>query len=208
MSFISRLNEYLLIMGIPGLLVISFLDSAGVPLPGGPDTVILLPWSALLPGAVLLAWRRPEMAFLIIIAAAVGSMFGCLFLYGIGMKGGEKALARFSPEKTSRVMKKIRENAVWAVIAAVLAPPPFPTKLIILAAGVSHVGALRFMCSVLAGRLVRYSLIGFLAARYGDRAAQILRAQYPAFFLMLIGISLAILLIRYLRKRQKLPPPK
>ena len=192
MSFLNRLNEYLLIMGIPGLLAISFLDSAGIPLPGGPDTEILL-----------LAWRRPEMVFLIVLAAAIGSTLGCLVLYGIGLKGGEKALSRFSREKTARVMQRMRENSIWAVIAAVLAPPPFPTKLIILAAGVSRMGKMRFIGSVFAGRIMRYSLIGFLGARYGDEAAQILKAHYPTFFFVLFGALVVVFLIRYLRKRQK-----
>jgi membrane protein YqaA with SNARE-associated domain len=188
--FLNRLNEYLLVMGIPGLLAISILDSAGVPLPGGPDTVILL-----------LAWRRPEMVLLIILAAAVGSMLGCLVLYGIGLKGGEKALSRFNPDKTARIKQKIRRNAVWAVIAAVIAPPPFPTKIIVLAAGALRMGKIKFSSSVFVGRIMRYSLIGFLAARYGDRAAQILKSHYPTFFLMLIGILILILLIRFLKNR-------
>ncbi len=192
MGFLNRLNEYLLIMGIPGLLVISFLDSAGVPLPGGPDAVILV-----------LAWQRPEMAFPIVLAATVGSMLGCLVLYGIGSKGGERALARFNPEKTARVEQKMRENAVWAVIASVLAPPPFPTKIIILAAGVSHMGKMRFCASVFMGRMIRFSLIAFLAARYGDQAAQILKTHYPSVFLVLTGLIIMIFLIRHLRNRRK-----
>ncbi len=192
MHFFSRLNEYLLIMGIPGLLVISFLDSAGVPLPGGPDTVILL-----------LAWRRPEMAFLIVAASAVGSMLGCLVLYGIGVKGGEKSLSRFNPEKTARVKQKMRKNAFWAVLISVLAPPPFPTKIIILAAGVSHMGKIRFSASVLTGRVLRFSLLGYFAVRYGDQSAQILKSHYPMFFLMLAGGIVFIFLIRYLRNRRR-----
>ena len=190
--FLNRLNEYLLVMGIPGLLAISFLDSAGVPLPGGPDTVVLL-----------LAWRRPEMAALIVLAAAVGSVIGCLVLYGIGLKGGEKALSRFDPDKTARVEQKMRANAFWAVLAAVLAPPPFPTKIIILAAGISRMGKLRFSVSVFAGRAFRYALLGFLAARYGDRAAQVLKSHYPMLFLVFACCLLLILLIRYLKNRRK-----
>lgn len=191
MGFLNRLNEYLLIMGIPGLLVISFLDSAGVPLPGGPDTVILV-----------LAWRRPEMALLIVLAAAVGSLLGCLVLYGIGLKGGEKALSRFNPEKTARVKQKMRKNAAWAVLVSVLAPPPFPTKIIILAAGVSRMGKIRFSASVLAGRILRFSLIGYFGARYGNQAAQILKSHYPMFFLVLAGVITLIFLFRYLRNRR------
>jgi len=179
-------------MGIPGLVAISLLDSAAVPLPGGPDAVVLL-----------LAWRDPSLTFLVVLAATMGSTLGCLILYGIAQKGGEKALARVSPEKAARVEQKMREHGVWAVIAAVIAPPPFPTKLVILAAGVLRIGKLRFSLGVLIGRLVRYALIGYLGAKFGDQAAQILKAHYPTISLALIGAVLMIVLMRSLRNRSK-----
>jgi membrane protein YqaA with SNARE-associated domain len=192
LHFLDRLNEYLVIMGVPGLMAISFIDSAAIPLTGGPDAVVLL-----------LAWRRPAMMLLIIMAATVGSTLGCLVLYGIGRKGGEKALSRFSAERTARIERRMQENGIWAVIAAVLAPPPFPTKLVLLAAGVLRTGKIRFAAGVFAGRLVRYSLIAFFAARFGDHAAQALKAHYPAFSLVFIAVILVIFLIRSFRNRNK-----
>jgi membrane protein YqaA with SNARE-associated domain len=192
LRFLNRLNQYLVIMGIPGLLAISFLDSAAVPLTGGPDAVILL-----------LAWRRPALTFLIALAATVGSTLGCLVLYGIGQKGGEKALARFNPEKTAWVERKMQEHGIWAIIAAVLAPPPFPTKLVVLAAGVLQTGRWQFAAGVFAGRLVRYTLVAYLGAQFGDGAVQVLKAHYPAASLVLIGGILLIILIRSLRNRSK-----
>ncbi len=192
MRFLNRLNQYLVIMGIPGLLAISFLDSAAVPLTGGPDVVVLL-----------LSWRRPAMVYLIVLAATIGSTLGCLVLYGIGYKGGEKALSRFNPEKIAWVERKMREYGVWAVVAAVLAPPPFPTKIVILAGGVLRTGRLRLAASVFAGRVVRYSLLAYVGARFGDQAAQVLRDHYPAISLALIGGILLIVLIRSLRIRRK-----
>jgi len=178
-------------MGIPGLIAISFLDSAAVPLAGGPDAVILL-----------LAWQRPALTLLIALAATVGSTLGCLVLYGIGFKGGEKALSRFSPEKTAWVERKMREHGIWAIIASVLAPPPFPTKLVILGAGVLRVSRPRFAAGVFAGRLVRYALVGYLGAQFGDGAAQVLKAHYPTVSLALIGGVLLIILIRGLKNRR------
>jgi membrane protein YqaA with SNARE-associated domain len=192
LRFLIRLNQYLLFMGIPGLLAISFLDSAGIPLPGGPDAVILL-----------LAWRRPALTYLIVLAAAIGSTLGCLVLYSIGKKGGEKALARFSPEKTARIQRKMKENGFWAIIAAVLAPPPFPTKIVILAAGVLRTSRMRFAASVFIGRLIRFSLVGYCGAHFGDGAAQILKAHYPAISLALIGGIIIVVLIRRMMNRSK-----
>jgi membrane protein YqaA with SNARE-associated domain len=191
LRFLARLSEYLLFMGIPGLLAISFLDSAAVPMAGGPDAVILL-----------LAWRRPSMTFLIVLAAAIGSTLGCMVLYGIGKKGGEKALSRFDPERVAWIERKMQEYGVWAVFAAVMAPPPFPTKPVILAAGVLRAGKLRFAASVFAGRLVRYGILGYLGAKFGDESAKIIKAHYPGIFLALIGGLILIILIRYLRNRK------
>jgi len=179
-------------MGIPGLLAISFLDSAAMPLAGGPDAVVLL-----------LSWKRPALVLLIALAATVGSTLGCMVLYGIGYKGGEKALSRFSPEKTAWVERKMQEHGTWAIFAAVLAPPPFPTKLVIIAAGVLRAGRWRFAAGVFAGRLVRYTLLGYLGAQFGDGAAEVLKAHYPAVSLALIGGILLIILIRGLRNRSK-----
>jgi undecaprenyl-diphosphatase len=188
LRFLTRLNEYLLIMGIPGLFIISLLDSAAVPMPGGPDAVILL-----------LAWRRPGMAYLIVLAATVGSVLGCLILYGIGRKGGEKALSRFSPGKIAWIERKMQEYGTLAVTAAVLAPPPFPTKPVILMAGLLRTGKLRFVSGILVGRLIRYSLVAYLGAKFGDHAAQILKAHYPVISIVLIGGILLFILIRKLR---------
>jgi len=179
-------------MGIPGLLVISLLDSAAIPLAGGPDAVIML-----------LAWRRPELTWLIVLAATVGSTLGCLILYGIGRKGGEKALSRVKPEKVAWINKKMQEYGIWAVIAAVLAPPPFPTKPVILAAGVLRTGKLPFVLGVFAGRLLRYGLLGYLGAKFGDESAQIIKAHYPTIAMALFGGIVLIILIRKLRNRNK-----
>jgi membrane protein YqaA with SNARE-associated domain len=190
LRFLARLNQYLLFMGIPGLLTIALLDSAAIPMPGGPDAVVMI-----------LSWQRPAMIYLIILAAAIGSTLGCLILYGIGRKGGAKALARFKPEKIAWIEKKMQEYGALAIVAAVIAPPPFPTKPVILAAGMLRIGKLRFMLSVLTGRLIRYSLVAYLGAKFGDRAAQVLKAHYPVIALVLIGAILLVVLVKKLAGR-------
>jgi membrane protein YqaA with SNARE-associated domain len=179
-------------MGIPGLLLISFLDSAAVPMPGGPDAAILL-----------LSWRRPAMTFLIVLVAAGGSTLGCMVLYGIGKKSGEKALSRFNPERVAWIERKMEEYGAWVVFAAVMAPPPFPMKPVILASGVLQARKLRFAAGVFAGRIVRYSILGYLGARFGDESARIIKAHYPEILLVLLGGIFFAILIRYLHSRKK-----
>ena len=192
MNYLSYLSEYLTVMGIPGLFIISFLDSAFIPLAGGPDAVILL-----------LAWQRPAIFFWIALTATIGSTLGNMVLYGIGRKGGEKALVRFNPERVIQIEQKMRVYGAWAVFGAVLAPPPFPTKLVILAAGVLKTGKLRFSMSVFCGRLVRYSVVAWLAAKFGSRAAEIIKANSVAAACVLIVLLILALGIHKWRERKQ-----
>ncbi len=50
---LDTLKNKLLTLGIPGLFLISFLDSAGVPLPGGIDLLVMLKNPSLNTGFVL-----------------------------------------------------------------------------------------------------------------------------------------------------------
>ncbi|MBN2243501.1 MAG: DedA family protein [Acidobacteria bacterium] len=191
MNVLGRLNEYLLFMGIPGLLLISFVDSAAVPMAGGPDAVILL-----------LSWRQPALFFFIALVATAGSTLGCLVLYQIGLKGGQKALARFGSRKKEWVERRMRDYGIWIIIAAVVAPPPFPTKLVILAAGVLRTGRLQLVSGVLIGRVMRYSAIAYLGARFGEDAARVIRENYLTVSLILVAGLLLVILIRTLRNRR------
>lgn len=195
MNLLNYLSEYLAVMGIPGLFVISFLDSAFVPLAGGPDAVILL-----------LAGLQPAMFFWIALTATVGSTLGNMILYGIGLKGGEKALSRFTSDRVAQIEQKMQVYGSWAVFGSVLAPPPFPTKLVILAAGVLKTGKIRFAVSVFCGRLVRYSIVAWLAAKFGGRAAEIIKAHSIEAAGVLIAALLVALGIHKWRSRRRAAP--
>ena len=190
MEFLARLKEYLTVLGVPGLLLIAFLDSAAVPMAGGPDGLLLL-----------LAWQRPELAWLMTLAASVGSLFGCLVLYRLGRAGGELALARFGQKRREWVKDKIDRHAFLAVLASVCAPPPFPTKPVILAAGAFRMRMAPFVTGVLAGRLFRYGFEAYLAARYGDQAAEILVRRYPQVALTIVAVIVIVVLVKWVRRR-------
>ena len=103
---------------------------------------------------------------------------------------GHRALDRFSESKQKRVKDLLDRYEVLSVLVASVLPPPFPFKLFVVSAGVFRLNILRFTIAIAAGRTFRYLLEGYLAARYGEHAREILGHYYPA-----IGISLAVLLI-------------
>jgi len=184
-------RESLLLLGVPGLFLIALLDSAGVPLPGGVDVVLML-----------LAWQRPSLFIVFALTATVGSTIGCFVLYHLGRTGGEMALRRLDPGKLGWVNEKVRENDILAMFVAVLAPPPFPTKAFILVAGFVGMSWPRFAVVVFTGRMIRFCGEAYVAVRLGDASFEALQGLYP-----LIGITLAVfavvyLVVKWLRKRQ------
>ena len=187
---VDSLKHYLLAFGLPGLFAIAFLDSAGVPLPGGVDLVIML-----------LSWQRASLFILVAFIAAVGSTVGCWVLYRIARVGGDTMLARFPKEKQEWVTEKVRRNDILAVTVAMLGPPPFPTKLFILVAGAVRMDWRRFLAAVFFGRFVRYLGEAYLAVRLGDRAMAALQENYLTIAIALAATVAVFLVGRRLASR-------
>lgn len=176
---LTAVSDYLVAFGPFGILAIALLDSALIPLPGGPDAVMML-----------LSAARPGWVIIYALAATLGSVIGCIILYSISRRAGSHALTRFSPEKQARVKELIDRYDVLSVLVASVLPPPFPFKLFVVTAGVFRLSLTRFAVSIAAGRAFRFLLEGYLAARYGEQAKDLLAQYYPW-----IGIGLAVLLI-------------
>ena len=192
MAFIEGLISFLRDLGAPGLMGLAFVDSAGIPTGGGPDWVLL----------VMVSESQLLMELLIFVPAAVfGSAVGCLVPYYIGRRSGHLVLERFEAERQQTVRDKIDRYGLWAVAFSVIAPPPYPMKLFILSAGVFGMPFGRFLLAAVIGRTARYSLVGYLAVRYGERATDLLRTNFLTVAEILAALALAVLVVQALRKR-------
>ncbi len=180
--WLTKFTKYLVSFGPLGLLAIAFLDSVMIPMPGGVDAVLLV-----------LSATRPSWVLVYVAAATVGSTAGCVVLYYISRRAGQRALNRFSEAKQKRVKDLIDRYDVLSVLVASLLPPPFPFKLFVVSAGVFRLNPVRLALAVAGGRVFRYLLLGYLAARYGEHAREILSKYYP-----IIGLGLALLIIIFL----------
>ncbi len=192
MRLFEALGRYLVYLGIPGLFVIALLDSAAIPMVGGPDAIVLL-----------LSWHNPSQLLVIAAVAASGSTLGCLVLYRIAKAGGSLVLARLSAEKREKAVRMIEGNAAWAVFTSVVVPPPFPTKAVILAAGAFRAPVASFTVAILAGRLIRYTLMAWVGARFGDQAARVIREHYLSILVVVLATVLVILAVRRIRDKKK-----
>ena len=176
---LTSVKDFLVPFGAAGLFAIALLDSALIPLPGGPDAVMLL-----------LSTQAPARMPFYALGATVGSVVGCLILYYISRRAGRRALEKFTPEKQARVKELVDRYDVLSVLVASVLPPPFPFKLFVITAGVFRLSVVRFVVAVAAGRAFRFFLEGFLAVRYGEQAKELLAENYPV-----VGIGVAALIV-------------
>ena len=176
---LNRVSEVLITFGPLGLFVVALLDSSFVPLPSSADALMLL-----------LTTAQPRWMLLYAIVATAGSATGCLILYYVSRRAGQRALKRFSARKQQRVKDWIDRYDVISVLVASLLPPPFPFKLFVVSAGVFRFSVTRFLIAIIVGRGFRFLLEGYFAIRYGAQAKAVLALYYPW-----IGLGLALVIV-------------
>jgi membrane protein YqaA with SNARE-associated domain len=164
-EFVDKVRGFALVLGAPGLCLVSFLDSSFLPLPGITDILL-----------VLMVTRNPDAMFLYVVMTVVGSVAGCLVLHYVGRKGGEALVRkRFTGDRIERAARALRDNGVMAVLIPSLLPPPSPFKVFVLLAGVVGISAVRLATAIAIGRGIRYLALGYLAVKYGERATAYMR---------------------------------
>lgn len=189
---LTSVTNFLIPFGAFGLFAVALLDSALIPLPGGPDAVMLL-----------LSTRNPARMPLYALGATAGSVVGCVILYYISRRAGRRALEKFPPQKRARVKELVDRYDVLSVLVASVLPPPFPFKLFVITAGVFRLSLVRFAAAVAVGRAFRFFLEGFLAVRYGEQAQEVLAQNYPAVGLGVAALVILIFVVRGLLKRRR-----
>lgn len=194
-SGLARLSEYFIALGPLGLFAVAFLDSTFVPLPSSADALM-----------ILLTTAKPRWMVIYAVLATAGSAIGCVVLYSISRRAGSRALRKFSPSKQKRVKELIDRYDVLSVLVASLMPPPFPFKLFVVTAGVFGFSLTRFTVAIVAGRMFRFLLEGYLAIRYGAQAMEVLAKYYPWIGLGLAVLVIAFFVVRNMRKRKPESP--
>lgn len=144
-----------------GLLVLGVLDSSFLIAPWGNDLLV-----------IAMTAQHPTVRYMAYYAAmsTAGSVLGCLLidltLRPLGAKGLERHLSK---RRLDRVQKKVGQNAALALSVASLAPPPFPFTAFVMAAAALQYSRKRLLAVVGVTRMVRFTLLGYLALRFGER---------------------------------------
>jgi membrane protein YqaA with SNARE-associated domain len=118
---------------------------------------------------ILLASQQQRLWLYYAFMATAGSILGGFVTYRIARKGGKEALEKkFSGRTLDNVYKRFERRGFLAIAIPALLPPPVPLTPFLFVAGALQYPAWKFVAALTAGRSVRYSLIAYLAGRYGS----------------------------------------
>ena len=178
---VTWVHAFALGIGGPGLFLVAFLDSSFLSLPEINDLLVVM----------LVIEHEARMPYYALMAT-LGSLSGCLLLYGVGRTGGEALVRRrFGGPRMARALALSKRYGVWAIAVPAVLPPPAPFKIFVLLAGVAAVPPWRFAATIALARGFRYFLVGALAVRYGDDAVAFVEANGRVVALVLLGLLAA-----------------
>jgi membrane protein YqaA with SNARE-associated domain len=191
---LAKITEFLVALGPWSILLVSFIDSAGIPLTVGLDLLV-----------ILLSAKQPNLTAWWVALAVLGSSAGNLVLFHISRKGGEKLLKVEAPEGRRRQFRLwFNRYGLVTVFIPALVPIPMPMKFFVVCAGMLGTRRLHFLATVLLARLLRYGCEAYLGMQMGEHSTLYLSQhswQLAAFAaLLFLGLYL---LIRVSDRRRK-----
>ncbi len=168
------------------LLILAFAESSFFPLP--PDILL-----------IAMAVAEPERAFFFAALCTAGSVFGGIFGYYLGNKGGRPILIRwFSNRTLARVEKLFTRYDGWAIAIAGFTPIPY--KVFTLASGAFLIKFRTFVIASMIGRAGRFFLVATLFYFWGAPIKNFIDRYFNwvslAFVVLLVGSFFAFRLFK------------
>jgi membrane protein YqaA with SNARE-associated domain len=193
------LRRWIYHLGALGFIPLGLLDSSVIPLPGSMDVL-----------TIVLAARDGKLWPYYAVMATAGSVLGGFVTYRLARKGGKESLARKVSAKTLKRVYGIFERWGFAAIAIpALLPPPMPLVPFVLAAGAMQYSVKKFLLAMTLGRIVRYMILAYLAARYGRKMLPFLSQHGHPVAAAVVGLLVTAVLVYFVfrgiksKKRRK-----
>ena len=178
--------------GVWGILGLSLVDSAAIPLP------------FLDPLVVSYGVADHTKCVIYCFMAAFGSAMGSMLPYYLGRAGGELfLLKRINRERYEQLRDRFEKQEFLAIMLPAMCPPPMPVKLFELAAGVFEMRPLSYFLAIAGGKFVRFSVESILVIVYGPAILSSVLAvfhRHAGAAIGLIGAIVVVLLVYVLRK--------
>jgi membrane protein YqaA with SNARE-associated domain len=184
LHFFGTLGATLAAWGPWGILLLTFIDSVGIPVSVGLDALV-----------ILLGVKAPQTALFGAALGVLGSTAGNLVLFLAARRSGRRYVKR--TEAPGRVRAWFQRYGLLTVFIPALVPIPLPLKVFVISAGVLHVPVASFLSVVVAARAIRYFGEAYLGMQLGEDSANFLGRHAWE----LIGAAAALFIVLYLLLR-------
>jgi membrane protein YqaA with SNARE-associated domain len=194
---LAHLTQVLVAWGPLGILVLSILDSSGIPVAAVFDALL-----------IFIAVQRPSVAWWCAALAVIGSTVGNAILFHLASRGGRSFLAKSAPEgRAMRFRAWFQRFGLLTVFIPALIPIPMPMKLFVITAGVFGTPIWEFLSVVVLARIIRYFGEVWLGVTLGRESTGYLKAhvwQFTGYAVLLFAVLYGLLVWR---NRASDPPP-
>jgi len=182
---------WLVHLGAAGLVLIGIIDQSFIPIPGGIDMLL-----------ILLAASRKDPAIVYWSMAMFGAVFGAWLTYRISKKAGKEALEKRLPRKRIKYIEDtFKKGGFAALFIGGLLPPPLPLVPIVVGAGALQYPTRRFLLAISASRAIRYTIVVYLAHRYGTGIMRVFTAHKVAIIVGFLVFSVGASVVGWLWTR-------
>lgn len=194
MQATKSVSRWIYHLGAFGLIPLGVLDASVIPLPGSMDVL-----------TIVLAAKQPDWWVYYAVMATAGSVIGNYLTYRLARKGGKETLEkRLSHKNMEKVTVTFERWGFGAIAVPALLPPPVPMVPFVLAAGATKYPLMKFLAALTLGRIVRYSVLALLAARYGRQIISYMRHHGHPVVLAIVGLvaiaAVVFVVLRYGKK--------
>ncbi len=179
------------LLGIWGVLVIAFADSA---LLGMPVDFVVATY----------VYQDRQHLLIYVAMASLGSALGSIPLYIIGYLGGERVLRkRISEARFLKIHRSFEAHEFWALMFPGMLPPPMPFKIFVLGAAVFEMRFRDFLVAIFLGRFVRFCVLSVLVLWFGPQVVGLFGGLLKRHWLGVLGVIVAIACLWLLLRRRK-----
>ena len=163
---LAKLTAALIAYGPLGILVLAFIDSAGIPVASGMDALV-----------ILVAAKAPSRALLAASMGVLGSLIGNVVLFVAARTGARRFVKDAQPGDKRRFRKWFERYGLLTIFIPCMLPIPLPLKVFVISAAAIGTPLRTFVLVILLGRAIRYGGEAYLGVVLGEGSGAYLRAH-------------------------------
>ena len=180
---LAKLTAALVAFGPLGILVLAFIDSAGIPVASGMDALV-----------ILVAAKTPSRALLAASMGVLGSLIGNVVLFMAARTGARRFVKAVpQPGDKRRFREWFKRYGLLTIFIPAMLPIPLPLKVFVISAATFGTPLRTFVFVILLGRSIRYFGEAYLGVMLGEGSAQFLHAHTWH----LVGGAIALFAVLY-----------